>query len=163
MIENRGLESQVTSAYIPLGISHIDASCFYNCYNLTAINSDNSIKMIGDYAFYGCKSLTNAEFLGTGNKVLTHIGDYAFSGCSSLTSVTIPDSVTSIGSGAFMGCTSLTKLTMLPTTPPSTGYFNFLDNDNSVNEIVVPAGCGNAYKAANGWSEYADKIVEATE
>ena len=113
MIENRGLESQVTSAYIPLGISHIDASCFYNCYNLTAINSDNSVKMIGDYAFYNCSSLKSINFLGTSNKELRVIGDHAFDGCG-LESVKINHqgsiSDSSLDSWSFANCHQLTSV-----------------------------------------------------
>ena len=39
------------------------------------------------------------------------IGDSAFYGCDSLTSIVIPDSVTSIGEAAFMGCDSLKSIT----------------------------------------------------
>ena len=113
MIENRGLESQVTSAYIQPGIPQIDASCFYNCYNLTAINSDNSVKMIGDYAFYNCSSLKSINFLGTSNKELRVIGDHAFDGCG-LESVKINHqgsvSDSSLDSWCFANCHQLTSV-----------------------------------------------------
>lgn len=38
---------------------------------------------------------------------VTKIGNYAFFGCSSLTSINIPGSVTSLGEGAFGGCGAL--------------------------------------------------------
>ena len=44
---------------------------------------------------------------------MTKIGDYAFFGCTSLTSIAIPDSVTTIGNGAFSYCDTLT-LTVTP-------------------------------------------------
>lgn len=44
------------------------------------------------------------------DKDVTEIGEYAFYGCSSLTSITIPESVTEIGEGAFYDCSSLTEV-----------------------------------------------------
>jgi hypothetical protein len=38
---------------------------------------------------------------------VTAIGDFAFYGCSSLTGITIPNSVTAIGDEAFYDCDSL--------------------------------------------------------
>ena len=58
---------------------------------------------IGDYAFYGCSSLTNIEIPNS----VTTSGWYAFLECISLTNITIPNSVISIGSDAFDGCSSL--------------------------------------------------------
>ena len=89
---------------------------------------------------------------------MTSIGDTAFENCSGLTSVTIGNGVTSIGNYAFNGCSSLTSITMLPTNPPTIGSRSIPSN---VTTITVPAGTGDAYKAATNWSKYADKIQEA--
>lgn len=146
--------------------------------NDSVIPSDSSVTSIGDYAFSGCTSLMSVVIPDS----VTNIGNSAFSGCGSLTSVTIPDSVTSIGGSAFSscsnlrsvtigngvtsiggyvfyGCSGLINITMLPTTPPTLGSSAIPSN---VTTITVPAGCGDAYKTAEGWSAYAGKIVEAT-
>ena len=65
------------------------------------------VTTIGDYAFWGCSSLTSVTI---GNSVTT-IDSYAFWSCSSLTSIVIPDSVTTIGDYAFVDCNSLTSVT----------------------------------------------------
>lgn len=110
---------------------------------------------IGNSAFIGCSGLTSVTIPDS----VTSIGDSAFNSCSGLTSVTIPDSVTSIEAWAFYGCSGLTSITMLPTNPPILGFDAIPSN---VITITVPAGCSNTYKTADGWSDYADKIVEAT-
>ncbi len=63
------------------------------------------VTSIGDFAFWGCSSLTSVT-ISEGVKT---IGEGAFFGCSGLTSVTIPLSVTSIGDDAFSYCSSLTS------------------------------------------------------
>ena len=66
----------------------------------------DSVTSIGNYAFYGCRSLTSIEIPNS----VTSIGDEAFYGCRSLTSIEIPNSVTSIGDEAFSDCKSLTSV-----------------------------------------------------
>lgn len=61
-------------------------------------NTSNDI--IGDYAFYECKSLTSIKLPSS----VTEIGGHAFCVCKSLTSIKIPSSVTKIGEYAFEGC-----------------------------------------------------------
>ena len=136
-------------------MTSIGEGAFSNCSGLTSITIGNSVTSIGGYAFDSCSGLTSITI---GNSV-TSIGEGAFSYCSGLTSVTIPESVTSIGSWAFDSCSGLTSITMLPTNPPTLGSDVIPSN---VTTITVPVGCGNTYKTAAGWSDYADKIVEAT-
>ena len=80
-----------------------------------------SVTNIGDYAFYGCASLSSATI---GNSV-TNIGDYAFLGCTSLTSIDIPNSVTSIGNGSFSRCSNLASI-KIPNSVTSIGMQTFV-------------------------------------
>lgn len=123
--------------------------------NDSVIPSDGGVTFIGDYAFYDCSGLTSVTIPDS----VKDIGGTAFASCRGLTSVTIGNGVTSIGLYAFSGCSGLTSVTMLPTTPPTLGSNAIPSN---VTTITVPVGCGGAYKAAEGWSAYASKIVEAT-
>ncbi|MBO5902393.1 MAG: leucine-rich repeat protein [Tidjanibacter sp.] len=86
------------------------------------------------------------------------MGNYAFYGCTSLTSVTIGDSVTSIGDWAFFYCTSLTSVYCKPTTPPE-GDDDMFSYNASGRKIYVPMASVSAYKSAPGWSDYAADIV----
>ena len=82
------------------------------CYPMKLTNKNyqipDGIRIIGDFAFNGCSSLTSITIPDS----VTSIGNDAFNSCSSLTSITIPDSVTSIGDDAFFSCSSLTSITI---------------------------------------------------
>lgn len=64
--------------------------------------------------------------------------------------------VSSIGHLAFKGCTGLSSITILSDTPPA-GASTMFDDTNDI-PIYVPAGSVDAYKAADGWNRYADRI-----
>ena len=144
--------SSLTSITLPEGVTTIGEWVFGGCTSLTSIILPDGVNKIGDCAFANCSSLTSIS-LSDG---LTSIGESGFSGCSSLTSITLPGGVTSIGPNAFNNCSSLTHISCLATTPP-TLYEDAVNNTNSC-PIYVPAGSVDAYKAADGWKDYADRI-----
>ena len=92
----------------------------------------SSVKTIGEYAFYGCSSLTDVTIPSN----VTAIENYAFFGCSSLTDITIPNKVTSIGKQAFSCCESLTDI-IIPDSVKTIGDYAFLSSD-SITSIVIP-------------------------
>ena len=110
---------------------------------------------------------TNKLVSGFANTVIpsyvTEIGSYAFAGQSAFTSITIPAQIKRIGNSAYW-ITVLTNVTVLATEPPtiSDGIFYYNSADGTYPTITVPKGCGDKYKAADGWSTYADFIVEAS-
>ena len=149
--------SSLTSITIPNSVTSIGNSVFYQCGSLASITMPDGVTKIEQYSFYYCSKLTNIT-MGNG---VTSIDVGAFRNCDSLTSITIPNSVTSISTNAFYDCRSLTSITILATTPPSIQSSVF--SGSKINKIIVPAGCGDAYKSATNWSEYADYIEEESE
>ena len=122
----------LVSVSIPSSVTIIAQEAFSGCTNLKSVSFPrNSIKEIGNSAFYGCSSLTSIDipesvisigssafsscsslmYLSLGSN-LKSIERDVFRNCSSLISVTIPNSVTSIGDNAFSGCSSLTSVTI---------------------------------------------------
>jgi hypothetical protein len=86
-------------------ITNISKNTFLNCESLTSIDGLSNIISIEEGAFKNCTSLNYLTFLA--DDALRSIGDFAFYGCRSLGSVTIPDMVLSIGVAAFSGCDNL--------------------------------------------------------
>ena len=105
---------------VPDGVTEIGDYAFYGCSSLSSIEIPGSVMEIGDYAFSGCSSLSSIKLPDS----VRSIGDYAFSGCSSLSSIEIPGSVTSIGDCAFSGCSSLSSIE-IPGSVTSIGYSAF--------------------------------------
>ena len=176
--------SSLTSIEIPNSVTSIGDWAFGECTSLTSIEIPNSVTSIGYAAFDRCVNLTsivvdsgntkydsrngcnaiietasNTLIAGCQNTIIpnsvTSIGEKAFFGRSRLTSIEIPNSVTSIGWCAFLDCESLTKVTCLATNPPTikSDAFNSYSAD-----LYVPAGCKEAYEAAEYWNNFTNII-----
>lgn len=164
----------LTSITIPDSVTSIGYGAFRNCENLTNISIPNSVTSIAMLAFSDCKSLKSITIPNS----ITSIESCTFRYCENLTNVTIPDSVTSIREAAFIRCTSLKSITIpdsvklivawafanctnmdsfycKPLNPPTIGPLF----DNTIPTIYVPRASVEAYKAAENWSEYADRIT----
>lgn len=146
------------SVEIPDGVTVIGESAFSGCPSLESVTIAGSVESFGDNAFYNCDSLTSLTL----SEGIGSIGYRTFDGCRNLTNVTIPASVTSIDTLAFRCGSPENKatITMLSSTPPSIQSNSFVAT--YLNQIIVPAGTGDTYKAATNWANFADYIVEAT-
>ena len=143
----------LTSVTIPNTITSIAYCGFGFCDNLTVVTLPNSIIEMDDGAFKYCSKLTSVVMSNN----LTSIGTEAFYRCLNLTSIALPSSITSLGDRAFNHCLVLGTVTCKATTPPTIGDKVFGDN-KKLTAIYVPSSSVNAYKAADGWKDYASLI-----
>ena len=174
--------SELESVRLPDSLEEIKSSFFEGCSNLKTVNMPSSLTIINDNAFSNtgietielpsslqritssafayCKNLSSISF----PESLLFIGEYAFSGCTKLTSVVLPVSVMQLGGGAFYSCSGLQSITAKPTLPPQIIAGIYKDAVNKVFHltnncpIYVPAESVEAYKTAQYWSIYADRI-----
>ena len=96
------------NSVIPNSVTSIGDFAFLGCRGLTELTLPNSVRSIGNCAFAYSSGLTELTLPNS----LTEIGKYAFRGCSGLTELTLPNSVTSIGNYAFSDCGGLEKITV---------------------------------------------------
>ena len=101
-------------------VEYIPAYLCYGFYMLSSIQIPNSVKEIGEKAFYGYIKYvdgstynrfdSNLKSLSLGTS-LVKIGALAFYGRHGLASLTIPDKCTTIGAQAFQHCLRLSTIT----------------------------------------------------
>lgn len=127
------------------------------CTNLKKVTIPNSIKFIGNSAFYGCTSL---ESLVIPESVKT-IGDSAFMKCSILKEIQFPagrDSI-SFGKRVIRNCDALQTMTLFNSMPPVLSTNNSFTNAQYANlKILVPRTALEAYQSDANWSKFANII-----
>jgi hypothetical protein len=120
-----------------------------------------SVTRISDMAFTDVHGVNGAAPVIKLNEGLVAIGSSAFGsgfGYSEISGeMEIPSTVAEIGDYCFSGA-SITTVICKPTTPPSLGTGAFT-SDTAGFTIKVPAASVAAYKAADGWKDYASYIV----
>ena len=124
----------VTKVIFDAAVTEIPANAFSCCQHLKEVVLNEGLKMIGNYAFYGCSLVTIIRLPST----VTEVGDNAFIYCTNLEEVVLNEGLQLIGVGAFLGCSSLERLTLPSTvTEVAEGAFNDCTN---LNEVVFKEG-----------------------
>lgn len=90
---------------IPDTVNVIGAAAFWQS-DITGVTIPPSVRLIGQYAFYECESLTAVDIPGS----VERIDNSAFSGCTGMTSITLHEGLKVIGDGGLRECESLTSL-----------------------------------------------------
>ena len=163
--------SGLTSVLIPNSVESIGDWAFGGCWNLSAINVDESNPNYSsmDGLLYN-KSKTVLDTYPAGKQVdslsilnsVTDILPSAFQACSYLTSVTIPNSVMSIGLQAFAYCGYLTDVTVNWTEPLtlSPDDYIFYGANTADCTLHVPYGTKALYEAADVWKDFGTIVEE---
>lgn len=145
---------------IPETVTLIGSSAFSDATIGTMI-LPGSVTRISDMAFTDVHGVNGAAPVIKLNEGLVAIGSSAFGsgfGYSEISGeMEIPSTVTEIGNYCFSGA-SITTFICKPTTPPALGTGAFT-SETAGFTIKVPAASVAAYKAADGWKDYANYIV----
>ncbi len=166
-----GLESVM----LPSTITTVEDDAFHECPILTSINIPEGVKSIGIYAFAGDLQLSEMalpqgiETIGKNAFAATGLRSFALPegvtatsqnmcyNCQKLTSLTLPTTITSIGYRSFDECNALVEIHCKATTPPTLEQYAF-ERVVANRKIFVPQGSVEAYKTADGWSDFVDQI-----
>ena len=125
----------IHSINIPDSVTKIPDYAFRGCRNLTDIIIPDSVTSIGDSAFADCNRLSSAIIPGS----VINIGDSAFANCNGLKNILIEDGVTNIENNAFALC-GLTSL-IIPNSVVSIGSSAF-DCCYSLETLILPDNDG---------------------
>lgn len=137
----------------------------YMCDNKAEYSVPAGVTTIANGAFNNVGSTLSD--LTIGNDVTT-IGNgndlFLRNGASSLEHLTLGSKVESIGNTAFNKCASIRTVTCDALTPPvipSQWVFSYDTCNNA--ELIVPEEATEAYKNANGWSVFANRVTTGVE
>ena len=168
------LATGLTSIDIPETVSRIDNDAFGYCAKLTQVYIPENTEINEWGAFGNCYSLTgfSGRYASDDGRCLIKdktVIDFASAGIDEYTfpagvekikycytcgvkKLIIPSAIAEI---YYLSCDSIREITSCAVNPPDVSCIGYFAN---LEAIYVPAESVNAYKAAYGWSDYADYI-----
>ncbi|MBR2556430.1 MAG: leucine-rich repeat domain-containing protein [Aeriscardovia sp.] len=156
---------EITAIEIEQKVTSIGDYAFANLTSLTDVDYRRSRQnfTIGAYAFKGCSSLEEINYNGSEPEAIlyaTSIGDGAFEGCSSLPEIHLAAKTTYIGANAFKNCTGFTEFSI----PQDVTYigedaFKGCTNISLVNCYANPANI-KTWADANGDDFMASRVTK---
>lgn len=110
------------------------------------IKLPETVKVIGENAFYMCSNLYSIEF----NQGLEKVENKAFLKCTNLSALEFPETLTEIGVDSFSYCDSLTHLE-IPSSVKSIGDYAFFSTSSSIDKIVVHQPNADSLTLGKDW------------
>ena len=131
-------------------VKEIPSTAFAYNINMTKLTLPSSVECIrGRESFY-VEAITN--YKGVTNWYKVELAPFMN---TLISSIVLPETIKYIYDGAFNGAKHLKEIHCKATTPPYfSGYFEYGNC-----QIYVPLESVDAYKTAEGWSQYADQIL----
>ena len=148
--------SMCENVIIPETVTLIGNGAFSSA-NIGTMILPGSVTRVSGMAFSDVRGVNGVAPVIKLNEGLAVIEQYAFNGSGIAGEIEIPSTVTEIGESCF-GFTDITTVICKPTTPPVLGTEAFPSYTAGFT-IKVPAASVAAYKAADGWKDYASYIV----
>ena len=149
-IANLNISTLRGSLIVPNSVKKINQGTFEGS-SLSHIKMPDNLEIIEPYTFNNCKYLQDTVIIPS---TVIQIKNNAFSNCVKLTAVVLPEKLEGIEGAAFKNCRSLNYVQCLSKTPPllAADAFNGVEKNNFT--VVVPEGCVDAYRNADGWKEF---------
>lgn len=153
---NAFISTMCENVIIPETVTLIGSGAFSSA-NIGTMILPGSVTRISFAAFSDVQGVNDVTPVIKLNEGLAVIETSAFNFAGIAGEMEIPSTVTKIGEYCFSG-TSITTVICKPTTPPALGSGAF-SSETAGFTIKVPAASVAAYKAADGWKDYASYIV----
>lgn len=142
---------KLKAVYLPKSLRVLNNSAFDGCEFVGNVNLPPMLQSIGNGTFRGCKAM---KWLVIPDSVKS-LDSYSFQDCSLLERVTLGKGISALPKQVFAGDTLITEIRCLSAVPPTVGTGAFDEKILANTTVIVPKGCIEAYKAAEGWQGFA--------